>query len=890
MTDPDHQGQLLKYIPLFFLFSALEAFGSSVYLMSLPADPKNELIFGYSMPRLLIILGLLFLFIFGLSLAWYSFRRPARVKLFAGRLAPDQPIFKTVLILSGVIFMLGWAIVFTPQVYFGQYSPYFIRLRPALVWLTLVSLQTALFLLLWGYGLHWAQALENYRQNKKAYLLSGILLVCFLAVWALIAVTRVGLTPDLFWGKTGIPLLNLQVLAALVIGLLFLALSIRYQNSRTKLGLFLRGWRIDLLICLVLWLAAAFFWIREPLPHSHFAPGPYPPNNAVYPYSDAASYDLAAQFAIIGQGFSGFKNYIDKPLYSAFLVFLHVVMGQSYQQVIALQVAFLAVIPALLYLIGQQLFNRTAGVMAGTLTVFKGINSISGTLAIWDVSNSKMMMSETPLAAALLLFTLFMILWLKDPDRRVRYLMAAGGVIGLATLIRHNTWILLAAAWFVIILVYWRRWKKWLRAGLLFTIVLVVSILPWMWQSGQATHNPFYFLAPIRGVVLSNRYAPYLPSSFRNLIYPPGTKGSATATPTPSAGATPLPSGPSAAGKGVESQNLLQSIGVFTAPIAGNFVHDLVTSTLTLPSSFFNQDIIGLVRQQQPSSYWNTIWDGRMNAAQGVLLFLDLCLLAIGITNCWYRWKLAGIMPLITFLAYSLGTAVARTSGGRYIAPMDWAIYFYYGLGLLQVVLWGAALFGAQIRPALLGNTSQTSVPLNKTSSGTFAWPSFALLAGFFAIGALVPLPQYLFPRLYPTLSKPDIVQMLDQRGAVAETGYSLADLQQFAAGKKAVVAYGRALYPRYLDFKNDDKANEVNSGLPKSSRYLVFDLVGPGGLASAALPISAPPQFFPNASEVAVIGCKTGSMVYPFAVVILDPQVTVYKQNVALPVSCPTK
>ena len=79
MTDPDHQGQVLRFAPLFFLLSALEAVVNAIYLMTFPADPKNALIFGYSLPRLVIILGLLTLFGIGLGLSIYSMRKPDHV-------------------------------------------------------------------------------------------------------------------------------------------------------------------------------------------------------------------------------------------------------------------------------------------------------------------------------------------------------------------------------------------------------------------------------------------------------------------------------------------------------------------------------------------------------------------------------------------------------------------------------------------------------------------------------------------------------------------------------------------------------------------------------------------------------------------------------------------
>jgi len=71
-------------------------------------------------------------------------------------------------------------------------------------------------------------------------------------------------------------------------------------------------------------------------------PAPLPPNYEVYPYSDAAEYDLQSQSALIGQGFNQGKS-MDNPLYPVFLFFVHLLSGQNYTINMALQAAIFAI-------------------------------------------------------------------------------------------------------------------------------------------------------------------------------------------------------------------------------------------------------------------------------------------------------------------------------------------------------------------------------------------------------------------------------------------------------------------------------------------------------------------------------------------------------------------
>ena len=60
--------------------------------------------------------------------------------------------------------------------------------------------------------------------------------------------------------------------------------------------------RSDLIVFLLIYLATAILWISEPLQKSFLFTGPYPPNHVLYPFVDAAIFDTASQFALIGQG------------------------------------------------------------------------------------------------------------------------------------------------------------------------------------------------------------------------------------------------------------------------------------------------------------------------------------------------------------------------------------------------------------------------------------------------------------------------------------------------------------------------------------------------------------------------------------------------------------
>jgi hypothetical protein len=205
--------------------------------------------------------------------------------------------------------------------------------------------------------------------------------------------------------------------------------------ERSSVKVYFPTW-LDLFIFFLLWGITAFLWSREPLRPSFFAPGPYLPERAYHPYSDAVTFDIGSQFALIGQGiYNGV--FFDRALYMAFLSFLHALAGQDYAQIVTLQAAIYGVFPATLSLLGKAIHGRSFGSTIAVLAMLRGMNGIAASSMI-NLANQKQMLTDFPTIIFVAWFTLMMVWWLKDPAKNYLYALWAGGVTGLAIMLRTN--------------------------------------------------------------------------------------------------------------------------------------------------------------------------------------------------------------------------------------------------------------------------------------------------------------------------------------------------------------------------------------------------------------------------------------------------------------------
>jgi len=281
---------------------------------------------------------------------------------------------------------------------------------------------------------------------------------------------------------------------------------------------------------------------------------------------------------------------------------------------------------------------------------------------------------------------------------------------------------------------------------------------------------PFYFLTTLQTTIWNNRYLPVIPTTAAPTIQPSGSDLSGVQ----SAPETRLPAEQPAtqpdSGDGLWSR--YKAVLFF---VGNNFSHNLIASALTLPTSFIEDDLDHVVNGQGSASLWSYGWDGRLSMEAAILLLLELCLIALGIGTCWSRWKIAGLAPLLLSLAYMLALGLARTSGGRYIVPVDWVTYFYFGVGLVQVGLWTVSLW----QPDWAGRQGIAAVQLaGEMGQGEGRWRNgLAVVLVIFLVGLSLPLSSTFFSDPYQAISKNEVLQMLAESGLQDEPGYTGQDL-----------------------------------------------------------------------------------------------------------------
>jgi hypothetical protein len=270
--------------------------------------------------------------------------------------------------------------------------------------------------------------------------------------------------------------------------------------------------------------------------------------------------------------------------------------------------------------------------------------------------------------------------------------------------------------------------------------------------------------------------------------------------------------------------------------------------------------------------YWNE-WDGTLVGESLLPISVNLFVIAVGISAAWKRWKVAGIAPLVINLSYTLSNALVRNSGGRFNLPADWVGYLYYGIGLIQLCSWGLMFFRNRFAPAGISyaDTSPES-PL-----GTERYPLKHLVVTgllLFLLSAAIPFGEKAIPERFRGQDVWTILSGLDERGLLGEYKIDARLLEQFLAQDQAEALFGRGLYPRYYSAGRGEPGTGWPDYTPREYSRLGFYLVGPVR-RHVVLRLPTAPSYFPNASDVLVLGCSAEDYLDAYLVIHLaSPEV----------------
>jgi uncharacterized membrane protein YidH (DUF202 family) len=839
-----------KFLTGLCLLAAVQALAALVFLLLLPADPKNAVLWGFSAARLALAVGLLTaalaLFAAGV-LIWCRPERAADSQRWLAESKPRLWIFGSFLV---VVTLAAWVLICLPPYRFGHQASLMERLSPLVVWLGLVSFQTLLALLVWQKVLDPRRTWAAFKAQGRLWWLvlagAGLLLLMWAAAFPLGLLAEQDAQQ---YNPPGVPLLGLQALFGGLAGIVVLILS---RRSPADDG---RTWRrLDWAVLGLIWATAAWLWLRTPALSTFFAPGPYPPDWTVFPLSDAALYDRTAQFALLGLGLNN-GRYVDKPLYSSFLTLLHLLAGQDYSLLTALQTVVLAWLPAMVYAIGRRLHSRAVGVTAALLVTLRGVNAIAGGHWI-QTAHSRLLLSELPTALTLVLLTFWLVRWFQKP-RDLLYPLLAGGTLGLATLVRHNPWLLLPVIAAAALVLHWPHWKRWLVQTALLGLMLTAVISPWMMYSQKTVGTPWYFMIPLRGTVWKNRYLPELESS--GFAPADSTARTGFAVGAAIAGSPLLGNSwrtlPQAEKPASRYADVARFIGV-------HFVNNVKSTLLILPDSVVYDDLDHTL--SAPDSVWQrNWWDGRVSA----MLAVNVLLVVLGVGVAWRKWRLAGLAPLMVYLGYLLALTAARTSGGRYIVPVDWVVMLYFATGLVQLAAW------------LLGLDAPPAVALPDTAPRAGKWRLAAAAAGLMLVVGIIPLAQEALPLDLP----PAGMAALPSEAWLLQNGIQPQTMAGFLDQEGAVLQTGRVVYPR---FYRKDEGDHNECFITKPYPRLVFELLNEEGFHCVVLPLEESPRDVTlHASQVLVLGCENSSA---WAVLLPDLDLALLRSPRVNNAACP--
>ena len=689
-------------------------------------------------------------------------------------------------------------------------------------------------------------ALCTDKSNNPGIIAGIVLSVVIVMAVLIVALTGMGIgTGTQFWGKSGIPILHWQVGAALVVMAAMVLLDGHFFASKPT-------WQKDVVVIVLFWLAAFFLWQSIATPVSRFVTASYPPNYTAYPYSDAGDYALEAQAILAGNGFP--YGFLDKPLHLTFLAILSWLTGSDYARVMLAQVAVMALIPGLIYLLVSKISNRAAGITAGVLVIFMQANNLSIADRV-QATNVKMAMSEPLTALLLMLFCLSVVNWWKSPQKLWLHAAVSGALLGLTALVRLNTLVILP-----FILVVWlfafniRHRQTWL-AALIFVLFCVLGQVPW------AVRNQV-----LEGNALDSYYSKVLGVVFKRRINPTIELIPATKTPTPG---TEQREGnpPVVEDEKTDAGSWLTLADAFTR----TGLHNLVAVSLSLPASIYHQGLEETIRQP----YWDQEWNGTFVPYGQIALALSLLAVALGFAISWKRSGVISLIPMLILLTYLLSNTISMVSGGRYIIPVDWVLPAYFAMGLAGLVTW---LF--RLQPGGETEAIETSIVAKKL------WLQLAVIL---VVASLPMTLSLLIPKQFKPEDNAAVLEEIRSLQADWPAGYSASDLDSLAASADGSFKTGWAMFPRWMKTGQGDTAGQGSAFSALPFDHLSFSMISDDVYPfDAVLPVDQSIEPLPNASKVILAGCKTEAYYDTAVMIVLEPSPRVFIRKDPGSFTCP--
>ena len=804
-------------------------------------------------------------------------------------------------LLAGIVLVVGsYCLTLLPEIDEPFTRGVLERLLPLIAWLTGFSAISLAALLTLRNG----KNMLAWKGKRTAFWVVLVFFSGLMLAWIWASRSSIPAISQLVgWNRPGVPVVEYQVFIAWGFGMAMLLLAnLLEPPSRWSAWLSKRSpHTIDLGISICLWLSAVLLWQGTPISPSWFVSEKLPPNFAYYPYSDARNYDLVAQSALIGEGYKFFNGWdVRRPLHALYLTLLHRIAGQAYERVTSIQVLILAFLPVLFYLLTRSFYNRASGVFAAVLVILREANSIRIAGEI-TASHAKLLMVDLPVTLAVVFFAYLAFRWLKNIEWGAFPALVSGGALGLAMLIRLETFALAFSPALIaaLLLLPRRKFASWFKQMALFLLGMTLVISPWIWRNWQRTGMLFIDSPYFRYSIIHQRFRPLTtPTSPPN----PTTNGQAapaptaaqpdqsaetmildakstaipTVAPTQAISPTPtIPTGPYWIQLAAR-QNWNEAIKQPKELARFAFTHYLnsqVQMLLIFPTAYRSLDsTIALLGHRDPLRYWDECcslvdytrrlpywkkWTGAFPSQSILPILFSVLIIAGGIQLAWKRHKLASLMPVFCVFFYLGFNALLRNSGGRYILPVDWAAILYYSLGIILLSVFVIRhVTEREIVEDFPGTERALTADLSQSERLLNSPRFYAACLILLLIGCAIPLLEFNLPQHFTIEKKQQMRDSIWEARSISAPIHQ--ELESFL-GRGGQISYGRALYPQYFAAGVGSPDKDEGPLAPKPYPRLVLTLIGDTSL-DLSLPIDQIVPEFPNAADAVALYCPTAS------------------------------
>ena len=789
-----------------FLFTALIAAVCLFRLAVIGETSNHSIFFGYSMSRLLMMAVCL----------------PGIIAGFIGFLDPDKkwsrfvisiakrPQWRTALTVLFLAFSLGWIIGgFLSD---ESFRPVFERMQPLLLLAAAVTGTGSLLLASLNSS---ACKIGNDSISIRNVSILYFLIGCGLYIF--IRLTGVGIVPDeMDWQPTGMTIQYWEILLsawiALAVSLLLRVIN-AFKNQALTTGI----------IFFVIWIITAVLWVSIPtmevLNHSYFMEIT-PPNFLPYPASDCANFGLWAETILAGLGFKSVIAY--RQFLIVVIAFFEALTNRDLLKTIDCLTIVLALIPPCMYLLGRRLHSHGAGILAAGMAALREYNTIL-LAPHYMVSSSKMWLSDLPAMLCLLATICAAADWFRKP-RSVWRMLLSGCLMGLCVTVRSQFIALIPFIPIFFLICKDLPFRKRLLPALGFALAALMVIAPWFIRSRIITGDFILDEPGVHSTELARRWS----DDVNNVVSrKPGESDAEYA-----------------------ARNKQHMIDFFMEkPLyviqftASHFFANEIYALTALP---FGTDPSLTVHDVTNTDFHDL--EGRLLSVKNIpVLLLFLAVIALGMASSWKRTGWAGLLPLFMCSLYLGITSAARYSGWRFALPGDWFYYFYFAMGMAEIVWQIEAALGRKQNELLSVSLPDPGLQPLYPAAVT------GILLLFLILGAAPALIGEVVPQQLFIHSTADNIEALNSITKDFPAKQEILNNLLAAPGRE--VLNGRIIYPRFFW-----KYQGLASGHPWIA-YKIRDFSRLGFVLlneenhNVILPYDEEPSFIPNAADVYVIG-----------------------------------